>query len=81
MEVLAGVLVLRGIAAAYVATDEAFPQMYPGIARLETFLAALTTGSDFLDFFDVRTGCLYFGHADLGKRGASLSNQLLWMLL
>jgi hypothetical protein len=76
MEVLSGVLVLRGIAAAYVTTDEAFPQMYPGIAHLETFLAAFTTGSDFLDFLDMWTGCLYFGHA-----APRISNKLLWMLL
>jgi hypothetical protein len=63
MEVLAGVLVLGGIAAAYVATDEAFPQVYPGIAHLETFLAAFTAGSDFPNFLDMRTGCFFFGHA------------------
>jgi hypothetical protein len=58
MEVLAGVLVFRGIAATYVAADEAFPQVHPGVAHLETFLAAFAAGSDFPDFFDMRTGWL-----------------------
>jgi len=41
VEVFGGVLVLRGIAAADVATGETEAEMDPRIANLETFFAAL----------------------------------------
>ena len=45
MEVLGGVLVLGGIAAAHVAADEAFAQVHPGVAHLQAFLAAFAARS------------------------------------
>jgi hypothetical protein len=50
MEMLGGVLVLGGIAAAHVPTDETFPQVDPGVADFEAFLAAFAAGSYFLNF-------------------------------
>jgi hypothetical protein len=40
-KVSGSVLVLRGVAAAHVAAHEALPEVYPGVAYLEAFLAAL----------------------------------------
>jgi hypothetical protein len=56
MEVPGGVGVLGGVAAAYVPADETFPQVDPGVADLQAFLAAFATGSYFLNFFDVGAG-------------------------
>jgi hypothetical protein len=61
-EVLGGVLVLGGITAAHVSAGEALPQMDPGIAHLQAFLAALTTGRDRPNFSHVGTGRLRAGH-------------------
>jgi hypothetical protein len=56
VEVFGGMFVLRRIAAADVPTLQAQAQMHPGIAHLETFLAAFAAGRDFFDFFLVRAG-------------------------
>jgi hypothetical protein len=44
MEVFCGVLIFGGIAAANMPADEALPQMDPGIAHLQAFLAAFAAG-------------------------------------
>src|SRR5271154_6189100 len=62
MEVLGGMLVLGRVAAADVAADEALPQVDPGIAHLEAFLAAFAARFDLANFFYVRTGCLFVWH-------------------
>jgi hypothetical protein len=84
MEVLGSVGVLGGVAAAYMAADQAFPQVDPGIAHLQAFLAALSAGSYFFDFFDVGAGGLNVGHwspllflAANGSSDSALSNQHL----
>jgi hypothetical protein len=46
VKVLAGMLVFRIIAAAYVAADQAEAQMDPCITLCKAFLAALNTGCD-----------------------------------
>lgn len=60
MEMFRGVFVLGGIAATYMTATETLPQMYPGIAHLQTLLAALATWLHFFDFSQVRTSGL--GH-------------------
>jgi hypothetical protein len=55
MEMFGGVLILRRVAAAHVATAETLPQMYPGIAHLQTFFAAFPAGLHVTNFFYVRT--------------------------
>jgi hypothetical protein len=42
--VLCGVLIFGGIATANMPTDEALPQMDPGIAHFQAFLAAFAAG-------------------------------------
>src|SRR5580692_11203033 len=56
MIVLGRVLVLRGIAAAHMAADQAHPQMHPRISRFQTILASVGAGLYVFDFLDVRTG-------------------------
>src|ERR1035437_9894754 len=46
LEVLVGVLTGRRIAAADVSAAQTFAQLHPTLARLETFLAALSAGRD-----------------------------------
>lgn len=46
MEVLGGVFVLGGVAAADVAALEANPQVNPGVAGLQALLAALGIGGE-----------------------------------
>jgi hypothetical protein len=53
---LGGVFILGRIAAANVAADEALTQMDPGIAHLQTFLAAFAAGLHVANFFHMRTG-------------------------
>jgi hypothetical protein len=62
IEMLGRVGVPGRIAAAHVAADKAFPQMYPAIAHLQAFLAAFAAGSYFFNFFDVGAGGLEGGH-------------------
>jgi hypothetical protein len=62
IEMLGRVGVPGRIAAAHVAADKAFPQMYPAIAHLQAFLAAFAAGSYFFNFFDVGAGGLDVGH-------------------
>jgi hypothetical protein len=50
---LGGVFVFRIIAAADVPTDQAKPQMNPGIAHLQAFLAALAAGFDLSNFTEM----------------------------
>jgi len=65
MEVFGGVFVLGRIAAAHVAANQAFPQMDPGIAHLQAFLAALAAGFDLPDFSQVGTGWGWTRHLEL----------------
>src|SRR5690242_18649358 len=65
MEVFGGVFVLGRITAAHVAANQAFPQMDPGIAHLEAFLAALAAGFDLPDFSPVGTGWGWTRHLEL----------------
>src|ERR1700746_3514369 len=51
VKMFGGVLILRRVAAAYVAALETQAQMHPGVMHLETFLAALAAGSNFPDLF------------------------------
>jgi hypothetical protein len=62
VEVFGGVFVLRGIAAPNMAAAQALPQMDPGIAHLQTFLATFATGFDRPDFPQVRTTRLCMCH-------------------
>jgi hypothetical protein len=50
VKVGAGVLILRGVAAAHVAALETKAQMDPRVAHFQTFLAAFATGSYFANF-------------------------------
>jgi hypothetical protein len=45
MKVLGGMLVLRGVTAAYVAASEAQPKMHPGVAQFEALLTAAGAGA------------------------------------
>src|SRR5579863_2262299 len=56
MKVLGRVLVLRGIATAHVAADQAHPQMNPRVSGLQTFFATVGAGLYVFDFLHVRTG-------------------------
>jgi hypothetical protein len=55
MKVFGGVPVPGRIATTDVTADQAFPQMDPGVAHLQTFLAALAAWLYFPNFFQVRT--------------------------
>jgi hypothetical protein len=55
VEMRGGVLVLRGVTAAYVPTDEAFAQMHPAIACLQTLFAPLRARRDLSDLVKVHT--------------------------
>jgi hypothetical protein len=48
VEVLGGVLVLGGVAATNVPTNEADPQMHPGVSTCQAFLTAMRAGCDSL---------------------------------
>jgi hypothetical protein len=63
MEVFGSVLVLGRVAATNVAADQTFPQVDPGIAHLQTFLASFAARFDLANFFYVRTRCLFVWHA------------------
>jgi hypothetical protein len=54
VKVFCGVLVLGGIAAAYVAANQAEAEMHPGLAHFQAFLASVSAGSHFADFLYVR---------------------------
>jgi hypothetical protein len=56
VKVFGGVFVLRRIAAADVAAGEAQAQVDPGVAHLQTFLAAFGLGLYVVDLVEVRTG-------------------------
>jgi hypothetical protein len=58
MKVLGSVFVLGRVTTADVTADETFPQMDPGIAHLQAFLAAFAAGLDLANFFYVGTGRL-----------------------
>ena len=62
MKVLGRVLILGRVTATDVTADETFPQVNPGIAHLQAFLAAFAAGLDRSDFFYVGTGCLFAWH-------------------
>ncbi len=55
MEMLCCMLVLRFVAAADVAADQANPQVDPFVADFEALLTTLRAGRHTLDQFDVRT--------------------------
>jgi hypothetical protein len=71
VEVLGGVLVLRGIAAAYVTALQAKPQVDPGITHLQALFTAFSTGGDFTDLLHMCTGIFRSAHAvfDAGECG------------
>ncbi len=55
MKMLGRVLVLRGIAAANVSTNQAFAEMNPGVSGLQTLFAAIGTGCDLFDLVEMGT--------------------------
>jgi hypothetical protein len=55
VEMLGGVLIFRGVAAADVAAGEAEAKVDPGIAHFETFFTALRFGFYFFDLVEMRT--------------------------
>jgi hypothetical protein len=59
VKMLRRVLVLRRIAAAHMPAREAQPQVNPGVAHLEAFLAAFPAGRDFANFLDVLASCTH----------------------
>ena len=54
-EVLRGMFVLRGIAAAHVTAGHAQPQVHPGIAHFQTLLTALGVRAHFPDLIQMGT--------------------------
>lgn len=66
MKMFGGVLVLRAVAAADVAADQAKSQMDPRIADLQAILAAVRAGLHFANFVHVLAG----GHKPLDSGGA-----------
>jgi hypothetical protein len=60
VEVLGGVFVFGGVAAANVAAGEAETEMDPGVAHFEAFFAAFGFGLGGFDFVDVGAG--FCGH-------------------
>jgi hypothetical protein len=65
MEMFSGVFVLGRIAAAHMAANQALPQMDPGIAHLQAFLAALAAGLNLPEFSQVGTGRGWTSHLEL----------------
>jgi len=53
VEVLGGVLILRAVATAHMAADEADAKVYPTVAHLQALFAPVGTRRNFTDFFDV----------------------------
>jgi len=62
VEMLGGVFVLRGVAAANVTATQAQTQMHPTVAHFEAFFASLGLGFNFLNLIEVGAG---IGHAGL----------------
>jgi hypothetical protein len=60
MEMLGGVLVFRGIAAAHVAAGQAQAQVYPGVAHLQAFLAAARVRLDVVNLIGMRASVQNF---------------------
>jgi hypothetical protein len=60
VKVLRSVFVLGVITAAYVAANQAEPQVYPAIAYLEAIFAAVGAGCDFLYLVEVLTSCFHY---------------------
>src|SRR5436853_4396293 len=79
MEMLRCMLVLRFIATADMAAAQAQPQMHPGVACLETLLAAARAGRHVADLIEMRT---LFSHGiallelALGSRAAAHQNKI-----
>ena len=56
VEVPGGVLVLGGVATPYMSARQTEPEVYPGVARFETLLAALLSRMRYLDLVEMRQG-------------------------
>jgi hypothetical protein len=65
VKVLGRVLVLGRITAADVATDQALPQMDPGVSHLQAFLAAFAAGLYVVNLFHMRASGSSLRHRDL----------------
>src|SRR5579871_3476036 len=66
VEMLGGMLVLRTVAAAYMATFQAQAQVDPGVTHFKTLLASFAAGRHLLSRFHVRTSWLaHSGSSDL----------------
>jgi hypothetical protein len=63
VKVLGGMFVLGRVTASYMTADQTFSQVDPGVAHLETLLAAFAAGFNLANFGYVRTGCLCVWHA------------------
>lgn len=55
VEVLSGMLILRGVAAADVSTSLADAQMHPGIPECQTFFTTIGAGSNLVDQIEMCT--------------------------
>jgi hypothetical protein len=53
-KMLGGVLVLRGVAAAYMAASLAKPQVHPGVAHFDALLAGVNLGFEVANLVGVR---------------------------
>jgi hypothetical protein len=54
VEMLGGMLIFGGIAAAHVAAEEAEAEMYPGIAHFQALFAAFAFWFDLFNLIEVR---------------------------
>ena len=72
MEVLCGVFVLRGVAAADVTARETQAQVDPVVAGLEAFLAAGGAGLDVADLTQMRAGDRHDSLSNAGPGGRQL---------
>jgi hypothetical protein len=68
VEVLGGVLVLRGVAAPHVAADETFAQVDPRVSHLQAFLTTIPAGCDVVDLVEMLTGFCHHLHLSSGVR-------------
>jgi hypothetical protein len=79
LEVLAGVLIFRGVAAADVSAGETEAKMHPTVAYLQALLASLGLGLNGLDFLAVSTsshGSRFFSKS--GNRDAHVEARVAW---
>jgi hypothetical protein len=68
MEMLRRVLVLRGIAATYVAADHAQSQVNPSVVHFQTLLAAVGMRLNVFDLVEMRTGHDSASHGWNGRK-------------